>query len=1010
MDDDGIWTSGMERPSYKDPPVAAPSPPASSSYPPWLYTDAQRTKGKEIVSRARTARRLFEENSSPLQQPAQASPPSSQAVASEWSASSRAGPVPSPFHYRVESREHPRAGTPPSRAPAINGAISSKNALKKRLDVTIHLAFDVQEDIDDILEGFSQWYQIGNFKNSRHCFTEELKEHMENPYVLVYYMEMLLDQGHYLAIQPLSQRITHLLDLSTSSGGQNPDNDFLKAYAVLMAAFATSHGLNDIEWLAKILDGALATLELVTWARTYQGGSTEIRLMSILFRFRSRCRPQVNEVRFVKILAWAGLSDGLQTTLAKLLRDGRVWDMCLLVKAVAEANCLGLCPNTAVQWFNELVSPWKPSHDDDVGTELALLDLLVFISSSPLCSNRQDIQSGILELAGPLAEAISQRHPEHMKSRPYVRWILARVSCIARSSEGPPASWYSHTRPFDGLSYDSDTNLPIYIPIGTENPGWKQTSAGPDMLELTRLALNTALETEDYKTEAIALQTLINLSVSPDEEFEDLCHLQKVVQGDIEGYMKTLISKYLICKTDEARDQLRKYIWEQVSLPAFESSFSGGLTWLSNMLFSTLESNGQQASAARDRADKCWLRLEPGLRQAIIQKPHLTSHLFTEGAIDAYRQTMRQAGYEFASAYDVTRGDNRNQPDLGIDETWSDNIMPPELGIDENWSDTMPRDMGYHDKTADWLAANFGIENDPVSSVPQRPKPSFRKTDKPTTRRSVRFDQRGSSHKEHVHSTSRRANLEGKNEERPGEAMFDVSAERRTEPSADGAGTQMDIPPTVVSEDQDDWGSFGVRKQKKKKGKGKTEEPAPDPVEEKNDNDSDFPLFKSTKSKKDKKKAKKQAVFSWDEPEAEVDDSFEPLSASQDIESTKAVDLSTFGLWGTSWNPVTEEKGEKGKGVVEETKEPDPPAEAVPIEEHWFTGGTENDNKEKKTFSHGDESVSSERQLSVIKAEDGDESEDAPPASYQTRWPLQEVESPRSEEESTGPPARRQTF
>lgn len=64
--------------------------------------------------------------------------------------------------------------------------------------------------------------------------------------------------------------------------------------------------------------------------------------------------------------------------------------------------------------------------------------------------------------------------------------------------------------------------------------------------------------------------------------------------------------------------------------------------------------------------------------------------------------------------------------------------------------------------------------------------------------------------------------------------------------------------------------------------------------------------------------------------------------------------------------------------------------------------------KKKTTFSWGDEPIDSERQPSVIKAEDEDEdeSENAPPATNQTRRPLQEVESPRPEEETTGPPAR----
>lgn len=1140
-----------------------------SKTPAWLHSDPEQSKGKELVARAHTASRPVPKNSGRPRKPTRASSLSSQTGGSASPTSPRPGPSLSPFQYLDESPEYPRDDITISGTTVVGDASSSKNALSERFgtvepqhttrrhrnnvkrskpvihgmkhsalegptdyhvampanlkadgvwttgqskDVTIHLEFDTQDDIEDVLEAFSHWHQIGSFKNARLYFTEELKEHTSNPYVLVHYMETLLDQGHYLAVKPLCQSIIHFLELSDSSGGQNADNQFLKVYVELVAAFAASHGPCQIENLADTLESAVMNLDLITWGRNYQGGSTEIRLMSILFRFRGRCRSEVNEAQYSKLLEWAGLSNGLETVLSKLLRDGRVWDMCLFVKALAEANCLRLSPDKIVEWLNELVSAWKPSHDDDVATELALLDLLVFISSDPLCFHYRKMQPGILELAGPLAETISQKHPEYMKSRPYLRWILARVACGARFSEGPPPSLHGHTRPFDGLSYDWDTDMPIYIPAGNENPGWKQTSATPDMLEMARLALNSAIETEDFKTEAIALQTLINLSRSPYEEFEELCYLQKVVQGDIEGYMETLISKYLISRTDQARDQLRKDIWEQISLPTFECSFSGGLTWLSNMLFSTLESDEQQVSAARDRADKCWFKLEPDLRQAIIQRPHLTRHLFTDNAIDTWLETMSQAVHKPPSMDDAKR----------------ENIGKElELTTNKNWSDTMQPNTGHLDDPTNLLAETQALTN--PAGVAQRSTSSFRKTDKPEIQRSVRFQQEGSFDADYFDWKMKRE----KNEEYTTAATTNNPPYvERTELPADGVtSTQLDSPSTVLSANEDkhpgllnsipedeeknedeekeevEDNPWSINPSKpKKKGKSmvvnwddyddyedeeekeeeeKTAEPAPATVEEKKDDDFDL-FFKSKKSKKDKKKRKSQAVFSWDEPEEKSEEALEPLVASQDLESTKAVE---DDLWGAGWGTTTKKKGEKG---VEES---DPPVDALPSDEDWsigvpkkdkkktkkgtFSWGDEPDEpapdsvepleedempagedfwdtfstkkkdkkgenaveekesdlpeapepektkddddwsswgmkkkkkKKKTTFSWGDESIDSERQPSVIKAEDEDDSENAPPAINQTRRPLQEVESPRPDEETTGPPARRQSL
>ncbi|KAK6194298.1 hypothetical protein LQW54_011572 [Pestalotiopsis sp. IQ-011] len=199
------------------------------------------------------------------------------------------------------------------------------------------------------------------------------------------------------------------------------------------------------------------------------------------------------------------------------------------------------------------------------------------------------------------------------------------------------------------------------------------------------------------------------------------------------------------------------------------------------------------------------------------------------------------------------------------------------------------------------------------------------------------------------------------------------------------------------------WDDYGDYEEEDEDGEEKEEVkmagPAPAPVEQKKDADFDFSF---DNSKKDKKK-NRQAVFSWDESEAKAEESPEPLAASQDRESTKAVG---FGTWGTSWDWDTT-TNKKAKKSIEE---PDSPADAISSDENWSIGVSKQDKKKKKSTSWGDESIDSERQPSVIKAEDEDESEDAPPATNQTRRPLQEVESPRPEEETTGPPARRQSL
>ncbi|KAI4601300.1 hypothetical protein KJ359_012490 [Pestalotiopsis sp. 9143b] len=232
------------------------------------------------------------------------------------------------------------------------------------------------------------------------------------------------------------------------------------------------------------------------------------------------------------------------------------------------------------------------------------------------------------------------------------------------------------------------------------------------------------------------------------------------------------------------------------------------------------------------------------------------------------------------------------------------------------------------------------------------------------------------------------------------------------------------------------WDDYGDYEEEDEDEEEKEEEkiavPAPAPVEEKKDADFDFSFDNTTTNQKAKKgieepdspadavpsdenwsigvskqdKKKKKSTFSWgDEPEEPAPEPVEPLE-----EKAKRAEEDFF--WDTIF---AKKKDKKGENAAEE-KEPDQPVVPDPEEmkddDDWATFGRKGKKKKKKksTISWGDESIDSERQPPVIKAEDEDKSENAPPATNHTRRPLQEVESPMPEEETTGPPARRQSL
>lgn len=110
-----------------------------------------------------------------------------------------------------------------------------------------------------------------------------------------------------------------------------------------------------------------------------------------------------------------------------------------------------------------------------------------------------------------------------------------------------------------------------------------------------RTALRVSRELGDYETEAMALKRLILLLENPAREFEELCNLQSVTQGDIIGYSKTLISKYLISNTDDLKQDLKSKISRLSDIPYFYDSLAPLDSWMLGVLRHSLEGEGSAA-------------------------------------------------------------------------------------------------------------------------------------------------------------------------------------------------------------------------------------------------------------------------------------------------------------------------------------------------------------------------------------------------------------------------------
>lgn len=223
----------------------------------------------------------------------------------------------------------------------------------------------------------------------------------------------------------------------------------------------------------------------------------------------------------------------------------------------------------SIHAFNRLLGDWNMAHYDE-STYLAILDILVSVICD-LCSfsvtlpKREHLTTAerCLQHAHSVAICLKENSPELIKSRPYLRWVLAKSELERKLSPGE-VNLHSHLSAFPGLVIWMNS-LPIYVPMKSENPLWRpglgeheQTSASPN--ELLEAAVGTACELGDYVTEIACLTELICCSSGAldvlGERFDRIRNLQLNSQGNTLDCQKTCLTRYLTTTTDQARRDL----------------------------------------------------------------------------------------------------------------------------------------------------------------------------------------------------------------------------------------------------------------------------------------------------------------------------------------------------------------------------------------------------------------------------------------------------------------------
>ncbi|KAF7865691.1 hypothetical protein EAF04_005857 [Stromatinia cepivora] len=426
-------------------------------------------------------------------------------------------------------------------------------------DATIHLEFDCSVDIESHLEELSRLKRLGRFNDARRYFDSCRAYCGDHPDLIVDYVDTLLEQGAFKDV----------LDLVTNKDPPILAKDCDQIY---------HHYLHSALCVAKAITLGWIEDAVNEWRRARSQMITElkrdfVKLSSLQIRFLCHFVDLENShLRSINTSypnpeyesIWESNWDELYTY---LLCANRVWDMRDIFRQVLRVSsvetAIGMFFGTEmslIEAIDKFIIQWRQEGDES--TDLAVIDVLVAIALEAI-AHKQPLQRVLkqtinrcMDYARAIATSIRNNYPSSIKSSPYLRWILAEV--WLEEEEEP--SRYSYFDTYSGCLVKG--YLPIYVPLASENPGWRikpysEQSNGP-----LHLGLNAARDLGHYGLEVSYLEQLVNRSEAPQIHLRDLATLQKNVLGDKLGYLSTCLAKYLLATEREIQMDLSNELSE----------------------------------------------------------------------------------------------------------------------------------------------------------------------------------------------------------------------------------------------------------------------------------------------------------------------------------------------------------------------------------------------------------------------------------------------------------------
>ncbi|KLU81114.1 hypothetical protein MAPG_00209 [Magnaporthiopsis poae ATCC 64411] len=398
-------------------------------------------------------------------------------------------------------------------------------------NISAHLEIPISKDLDDELEAFSRCKRLGDFVAAKELL-KEMDRHLDNPYILVQYADLLLDMGNYHAFTKLTSNPTLGVN---AMDAEDEEMQLLSLNLKLLIAKANTHRQPTGLTFSEATELLFQALELEHLKLSPEMGATELRIVTLTIHLIAQTWPrslslgQRDRIEN-EWIDWAGVS-------RRLLTSHRDWEFRDLV--LAGAALFGQ------QRFAEIVSEgghmdycirWD-EFESDVSATLAHLDLLVSLLQSAIPAQDGARMAKDRADAKSLASIIMAHHPRAMRSRTFGHWLLVETAMAGREASGAGAQKLAFVKLMD---------LPKPVPSAFGVPDWPGFQVPPTANEPIRTAMAMAKEMEDYTTQAACHRLLAQRSCKPVRELRELYYLQ-AAQGDRTGQHATCLARYYGC-------------------------------------------------------------------------------------------------------------------------------------------------------------------------------------------------------------------------------------------------------------------------------------------------------------------------------------------------------------------------------------------------------------------------------------------------------------------------------